>query len=132
MKAKILKLIAALLVFVPFVGAEKVAVEPVGIEVNVTRVPNGCLISALQVQIALLAQKELSGVTWARIVCVGYYNGTGHAYCVFALRNGDIWAYDPQTNSSNLHTKNQEISVVLFALKLHDPSIKNGNFLDNE
>lgn len=53
------------------------------------RVVDGCLIQALNFQ----ADLKKEDLLWTKILMV-WYDGTGHAYCVFRLKNGNAYAYD--------------------------------------
>lgn len=97
----------------------------------VTHVNNGCLIAALEAEAALTAKNDLSHVTWAKLVRVEYsWLKPGHAYCVYALLNGDIYSYDINHGSLPLGTRLRDKASIKAGLRSHDPLISKIEFLD--
>ncbi len=92
---------------------------------------NGCLVFAREYQGALEARNLLGYVTWTRIVRVTRWGDKGgHAYCVYALRNGDMYSYDVLHGSMRLATRSHNIKDVVWALRLNDIRTKKGKYLD--
>src|SRR5581483_1483512 len=58
---------------------------------------NGCEVAAREMEAAVMAEQGLHHYrVWARLVAVsyGWWKRMGHAYCVYALQNGEVVAYD--------------------------------------
>lgn len=83
--------------------------------------PNSCLVYANEYENAVLATEVMGHVSWARIVGVTrlqwFRKPVGHALCVFALRNGDVWVYDVLAGSRPLGTRSHELKDI--AARLH-------------
>lgn len=99
--------------------------------------PNGCLIAAFEFE--RVAQKDLSKITWARLVGINYWEWktphfNGHALCVYALRNDDIYVYDILNGSRKLPTKQRDIHSIAKAIRHIDKHMAghayNFEFLD--
>ena len=102
---------------------------------RITDVKNGCLIAAVEYESALLARDGLQRCTWARIVRVKitgamWWKDEGHAVCVFALRNGDVWAYDILNGSTSLHTRKRDLATISTQLRQIFPTMQSAVFLD--
>jgi hypothetical protein len=124
MRLAVLIVLAALGFNQPCRSQDAVIVPP-GVTAEITRVNNGCLIAALEMQAALIAQKDLAGITWAKIVRTHGTNvRRGHAFCVYALLNGDVWAYDIINGSTDLGINNHDIDSLVAALKKGLPEMK--------
>lgn len=94
-----------------------------------TTLPNGCLVAAFEFECAVTARNELQRVTWAKLVLVHYFR-VGHAFCVYRLRNGDIYSYDTLHGSMKLETHSCDIKSIVASLKANDHWILNGHFAD--
>lgn len=99
---------------------------------RITFADNGCLVAAVQMEAEVTSRAGLnSHGVWTRLVRVTYVGTpTGHAYCVFSLRNGKLWAYDAKKGSVQLATEKRDLSSVIKALQLQDHTITGGVFLD--
>ncbi len=95
---------------------------------KIDELPNGCLVAAVEFQ----AERGLRHRNvWARIVQVSYlFQRQKHAYCVYALRNGDIWAYSIGEGSFPLGTRSRSIIDVKAGLRRHDPLIEWARYID--
>jgi len=100
-----------------------------GVEIEVSQLVNGCLVAAVEVQAALLAHKDLSKVTWAHIF-IAQGKDSAHAFCIFALKNGDMWAYDILHGSACLHTTSRESPMMVFLLNARYGNVLSGSFVD--
>jgi hypothetical protein len=108
----------------PLRSQDAVTVPP-GVTAQITKLNNGCLIAALEMQAALTAQQDLSRITWAKIVRThGRNTRLGHAFCVYALQNGDVWAYDILNGSTDLDTQARDIDSLIAALQTGLPKMK--------
>ncbi len=100
-------------------------------DVQVTRLPNGCLVAALEYEAALSAQRGLAKVTWARLLRVTYKGmPIGHAYCIFSLRNGDLYSYDINHGAIDLRTRDARAPSILGALRQWDRGAEWDRYLD--
>lgn len=83
--------------------------------------PNSCLIFANEFENAVTAKRIMNHAPWARIVRVTiirwFHKPEGHALCVYALRNGDVWVYDINHGSVPLGTRSHDLKDV--AARLH-------------
>ena len=92
--------------------------EPQVYETHVKPLPNGCLVMAYEFQ----ADQSLRQFTWSRLIRVQYLFAS-HAYCVFSLRNGELFSYDALHGSMKLYTHDRSDAGVEKALKEIDPNI---------
>ncbi len=94
---------------------------------------NGCEIAAREVEAAVLARNGLHHYNvWARLVGVyyGWLGLKGHAYCVYTLGDDSVVAYDINSGTVPLGTKNRDIKTIARRLKWRDPAIRYVKFLD--
>lgn len=109
------------------------ALTIVGLQDNLTppeipRLPNGCLITAVEFQAQLSLHDN--GI-WSRVVGLRQMGSfEGHAVVVFSLRNGDLWFYDLNSGSTFLKTTDRSLPAIAAALAVHFPGIYKVAFLD--
>lgn len=99
----------------------------------------GCVVEAVEFQGAAVAYRRLCGITWTRLVRVDYWKipwhlipweHSGHAMCVFRLKNGDIWAYDTLNGSRSLGTRKKDITSIAKAIHKNDRRCWGAEFID--
>lgn len=81
---------------------------------RVIPMPKNCLVAAAVFQ----ADYELGKhKIWSRIVRVAWNpRGDGHAFCVYSLRNGEVWTYDSVHGSMPLNTTSRDLRSIYEAL----------------
>lgn len=85
----------------------------------------GCAVEARAYQILHEAG------AWTHLIRLEYGNEKdGHAVCVFALANNDIWFYDCNKGSNKLDTKSKAIADLTKALGEYFDRIRCAKFMD--
>lgn len=70
---------------------------------------------------------------WTRLVRIEYGGmEEGHAVCVYALANNDLWVYDCNFGSRKLDTKSRDIAEITRALGEHFERIRSSKFMDEQ
>jgi hypothetical protein len=70
---------------------------------------------------------------WVRLIAFKWIDGKetrGHALCVFALKNGDLWGYDHTKGSFSLNTQDKSEEGIQKAIAKWLPTVYDLHFID--
>lgn len=94
------------------------------IRIPLERLPNGCVIEAINYQAVILAKEVITKTVWSKILIVEFKQDgkiVGHAYCVFVTKDGNLFAYDHR-GAQKVYTNKFDATNI--AIRLHKNVIK--------
>lgn len=94
------------------------------------QVPRGCVPFAAQYQYSYAVREALQPYAWCRIIRVERRDNGAHALAIFALKNGDVWAYDTLRGSDDLRTRSHELREIIKRLREIDSLVESGEWID--